>query len=285
MPVPPQNGIHEISHLYLNAIAAADKLIYIENQYFTSEAIYNALVERMRAHNRSRLQIVMILPKRPEAFLEEIAMGFVQAKMLRALTDIAYETGHAFGVYYTATIGEDGKETPTYIHSKLLLVDDRFLTVGSANATNRSMGVDTELNVSWEASSYRQWNLIRTIRHTRMSLLAEHSGVMLQREKRDLGRIRGLVDYLNRLANSSYSRLHYHPMDTSFDESEWLRGLKPKNLALDPKRPLFVEGPDKQNFSHFLWFGKKIPFLLSTPNAPSAVFPTQERLGLFTKNS
>jgi hypothetical protein len=72
-------------------------------------------------------------------------------------------------------------------------------------------------------------------------------------------------------------------MDTSFDESEWLRGLKPKNLALDPKRPLFVEGLDKQNFSLFLWFRNKISFLSSTPHAPSAVFSAQERLGFFTK--
>ncbi len=283
MLFPPQAGVHEISHLYLDAIAAADKIIYIENQYFSSEAIYNALVERMRAHDRSRLQIIMILPKRPEAFLEEIAMGFVQAKMLRALADIACETGHAFGVYYAATSGEDGKETPTYIHSKLLLVDDCFMTVGSANTTNRSMGVDTELNVSWEASSYRQRPLIRTIRHTRMSLLAEHSGVDLQKEKRNLGRIRGLVDYLNRLASSGFSRLHYHPMDTSFDESEWLRVLKPKNLALDPKRPLFTKEPDKQHFSYLLRVAQKILVLSSSLTASSAVYFTQERLDPFTQ--
>ena len=31
-----------------------------------------------------------------------------------------------------------------------MIVDDRFLTVGSANLTNRSMGLDSELHVAWE---------------------------------------------------------------------------------------------------------------------------------------
>jgi phospholipase D1/2 len=48
-------------------------------------------------------------------------------------------------------------------------VDDRFLSVGSANTTNRSLGLDTELNVSWEATSWRQRSLIRSIRRIRIS--------------------------------------------------------------------------------------------------------------------
>ncbi len=301
MLVPPQSAIQEIRRLYLGAIATAEKLIYIENQYFSSEAIYNALAERMRCRNRSRLQIVMILPKRPEAFLEEIAMGFAQAKILRSLAEIADEAGHAFGVYYPAATREDGREVPTYIHAKLLLVDDRFLTVGSANTTNRSMGFDTELNVSWEASSDQQQSLTHSIRHARMSLLAEHSGVILQKDRYELGRVRGLVEYLNRLADSSHSRLRHHPMDTSFDESEWLQALKPENLVIDPERPLFVEELDKPNLSESSRFGKRSFWInnslcntrrgraesqhrsVSRSCALPVAFITQEKLGLFTK--
>jgi len=38
-------------------------------------------------------------------------------------------------------------EVQIYIHSKVLIVDDRFLCIGSAKTTNRSMGLDTELNL------------------------------------------------------------------------------------------------------------------------------------------
>ena len=156
MRLPPQDTIYEIRHLYLDAIAAAERLIYIENQYFSSEAICKAVVERMQTATRPRLQIIMILPKRPEAFLEQVALGLPQATMLRSLTATARDTGHALGIYYSATTGVDGQELATYIHAKLLLVDDRFLSIGSANTTNRSLGLDTELNTSWEATSWRQ---------------------------------------------------------------------------------------------------------------------------------
>jgi phospholipase D1/2 len=296
MLTPSQSAIQEIHHLYLDAITAAEKLIYLENQYFSSEAIYCALVERMRCRNRSRLQIVMILPKRPEAFLEEVALGFAQAKMLRSLTEIAAETGHAFGVYYPATIDEEGREIPTYIHAKLLLVDDRFLTVGSANTTNRSLGVDTELNVSWETSSSHEQSLLCSIRSVRMNLLAEHSGATLPKDRRELDRIEGLVAYLNRLAASGHYRLRHHPMDTSFDRSVWLQALKPENLVIDPARPLFVGDLDKHSLSEPPRFGRSSAntnnsfFDLSPepaesrhPSASPVTFITSERLSLFIK--
>lgn len=233
-------AIQEIRHLYVNAIAAAEHLIYIENQYFSSQAVYTALLERMRAVRRSQLQIVIVLPKRPEAFTEEIAVGLAQTKMLRTLQEVAHETGHAFGVYYSTATGADGQEKPTYIHAKLLLVDDRFLTVGSANTTNRSMGLDTELNVSWEAVSPRQQALTQSIHQARISLLAEHTGVDLQQERFVLGHTGGLVAYLNDIADSSCARLRRHPMETSFDESTWLRLLKPEDIAFDPEQPFLL---------------------------------------------
>jgi len=205
--------------------------------------------------------------------------------MLRSLAKIADDTGHAFGVYYPAVTRADGREAPTYIHAKLLLVDDRFLTVGSANTTNRSMGFDTELNVSWEASSSQQRSLIRSIRYTRMSLLAEHSGVVLQRDRSELGRVRGLVEYLNRLADSAHSRLHHHPMDTSFDEREWLQALKPENFVLDPGRPLFVEELDKQNFSELFRFGKRISWMNNSLFNTSTVGVESQRPSASTRDA
>ena len=41
-----------------------------------------------------------------------------------------------------------------YIHSKLMIVDDVFITVGSANMNQRSMSVDSEINVAATGSLY-----------------------------------------------------------------------------------------------------------------------------------
>ncbi|MBX9432544.1 phosphatidylserine/phosphatidylglycerophosphate/cardiolipin synthase family protein, partial [Ralstonia pseudosolanacearum] len=39
-----------------------------------------------------------------------------------------------------------------YVHAKLMIVDDVFMTLGSANINTRSMQVDSELNICHEHS-------------------------------------------------------------------------------------------------------------------------------------
>lgn len=51
------NDSHQLRQLHVDAIGAAEKLIYIENQYFSSIAVFQALVERMRAADRPHLDI------------------------------------------------------------------------------------------------------------------------------------------------------------------------------------------------------------------------------------
>ena len=45
-------------------------------------------------------------------------------------------------------VGSEWRYREIYIHSKLLLVDDTFMTVGSANLNIRSMTVDSEINLA-----------------------------------------------------------------------------------------------------------------------------------------
>ena len=119
---------------------------------------------------------------------------------------------------------------PTYIHSKLLLVDDRFLSIGSANMNNRSMGYDTELNVAWD--DVPGSTLSRSIRAARVNLLAEHTGLDAQAVDR-LGAVDGLVDYLNGLADSGKTRLRHHPTRSASEEYLWLTTIFPNGLPFD----------------------------------------------------
>ncbi|MBZ0157330.1 MAG: phospholipase [Alphaproteobacteria bacterium] len=234
-------SVREIRFLYLDALHAAQKLIYLENQYFSSCAVYQALLDRMRDPERPKLQIVIILPRMPQALVEEIAVGISQAEMLRSLRDTAAATGHSLGIYYTAATGENGSEIPVYIHSKLLLVDDRFLTVGSANTTNRSMGLDTELNISWEATYRWQQRLIRSLRSLRADLLAEHTGMESGGRDGVFSRMDGLVKLLDSLADRPSSRLHRHTMEGNSAYMEWLSSLKFDNYIFDPEKTLIEE--------------------------------------------
>ena len=222
--------ILEIRQLFLDAIDVAERLIYIENQYCSSEALSDALIERMRQHRRRRLEIVLVIAKDAEAFLEQLSIGIAQSRIIRGLKEVAAETGHSFGIYYPASIAADGTDLPTYIHSKLLLIDDRFLSIGSANMNNRSMGYDTELNVSWDDVPGSR--LSHSIRAARVNLLAEHTGLEAQACDR-LGVVEGLVNYLNGLADSGKTRLRHHPTRSISEENLWLMTLFPNGLPFD----------------------------------------------------
>ena len=50
------------------------------------------------------------------------------------------------------------------VHSKVMIIDDRFLRVGSANLNNRSMGADTECDLAFEATSEAHRKYIARLR-------------------------------------------------------------------------------------------------------------------------
>jgi len=238
-------SVREIRRLFRDAVAAAESLVYIENQYFSSQAIYEALVRRMTDRRRARLEIVLVLAKEANAFVEQASIGIAQAKILRHLKQLAAETGHALGIYYPAVPSADGAEVPVYIHSKLLLVDDAFLSVGSANMNNRSMGLDTEFNVSWQARQGEE-NTLRSIRDLRLNLLAEHSGLAADRAL-VLARATELVGILDQFADDPDSRLRRHPLGIAAAENEtWIESIFPDGLPLDPEGPVFGEDSYEQ---------------------------------------
>ncbi|WP_243369802.1 phospholipase D-like domain-containing protein [Geotalea sp. SG265] len=239
--------IQEIRRLFIDGIMAAERLIYLENQYFSSQAIYRALVSRMKEPQRPKLQIVMILPDRLP-FTEELFLGLPQMRMLNGLREVAAETGHRLGIYSTVCTG-NGERKMTFIHSKLMLVDDRFLTIGSANATNRSLGLDTELNMSWEADG-TSTELAASIRRVRVSLLAEHAAMEAAEAEDRFAEIDGLVDYLDNLAEDGESRLCPYQPDSALEGMGWQGALEPVARIVDPERP-HVEEFVFENLSRF----------------------------------
>lgn len=91
----------EIRDLFVDAIGAAERFIYIETQYFTSHVVADAIERRMRAEGRPALDIVLLLNMGAETVKEQIAIGLSQAEVLGRLRAAAAETGHRLGGYYT----------------------------------------------------------------------------------------------------------------------------------------------------------------------------------------
>ena len=213
----------------------------MENQYFSSYAVYRALIKRMRKRRRPRLQIVIILPLMTQTFIERISVGIAQARLLRRLRKVAKRRGHSFGIYYPIGLAAPGQknEIPVFVHSKLMIVDDRFMTVGSANANNRSMGFDTELNIAWESGGGD--GLSESIAGARLSLLAEHIGMDGLGDRSALENTGGLVAYLDSMAGRPFTRLRKRRMDPLSKIGGWLKWLGLDRVLIDPEHAVIDE--------------------------------------------
>ena len=157
----------EIEALYVDMIRNAQRLIYIENQYFTSQAIGDAVLARLQANEGP--EIVIVVRQLSHGWLEALTMENLRTALLQKLT--AADHGGRLHVYYPYIAGLEDN-TCIDVHSKLMIVDDEWLRIGSANSANRSMGLDTECDLTIEArenDSIRQF-----IRSCRWRLLAEH---------------------------------------------------------------------------------------------------------------
>jgi phospholipase D1/2 len=223
-------SVEEIRSLYADAIASARDLIYIETQYFTSNAVRDALIARFRAADSPRLLVVIVLPRGGDTPKEAYVLGSAQNRALSAIAAAAHETGHDLRVLYSAAELADGRERPVFIHSKILITDDQLLSIGSANCTNRSMHVDSELNLVWECSAANP-ELSSSIARFRASLLSEHAAIDYEPA---LERRHGLVHHLDCLIDGG-TRLHRRSLP------EDARELTPHPLrerTFDPDRPL-----------------------------------------------
>jgi phosphatidylserine/phosphatidylglycerophosphate/cardiolipin synthase-like enzyme len=235
---PEHPPIREIRQLYVDAIAGAETSIYIENQYFGSTAVFDALRRRLLRPDLPRLDVALVYPKELHSLTEELSIGARQSAMFRALKETAAGAGHRLGIYYSCSPDPDGEARSRYIHSKVLIVDDRFLTVGSANTNNRSMGLDSELNVSWEAREGTP--MARAIGRTRLNLLLEHAGLPAREALRGFRSAGGWVEVLDGWASEGRGSLRHHPMSTRLEQYPLAMTLA-SDAGLDPERPLLEE--------------------------------------------
>jgi phosphatidylserine/phosphatidylglycerophosphate/cardiolipin synthase-like enzyme/uncharacterized membrane protein YdjX (TVP38/TMEM64 family) len=161
--------VREVERLYLAAIAAAKRSIYIESQYFTAERITAALAARLDKPDAP--DIVILLPDQCKGWLEEVTMGAARLEHLRAL---ARADRHGkLAVFRPVRRCADGSERPFAVHSKLMIVDDRLVRIGSSNLANRSMGLDSETDLAIEAIAPRTEAAIAALQNR---LIAEHVG-------------------------------------------------------------------------------------------------------------
>lgn len=211
----------EIRSAYTAALRAAERFVYLETQYFTSRSIAAALLERLRDRTRSKLTIAVVLPRGADSSKEHFALGEAQSAVLGALEETARAEGHDLAFFCSVA----GDENATFIHSKVLIVDDAFLAIGSANLTERSMGADSELALIWRSDGGDA--LAEDIGRVRASLLAEHAA----RQPEEFRRFENVLDRVRTWIDEGTTRLricHYEPVAPN----------PLKTLIFDPGGPL-----------------------------------------------
>jgi phosphatidylserine/phosphatidylglycerophosphate/cardiolipin synthase-like enzyme/uncharacterized membrane protein YdjX (TVP38/TMEM64 family) len=160
--------VREVRNLTLDAIAAAERSIYIEAQYLTSTAVGKALATRLV--EKGGPEVAVVLPLEECGWLEKSSMGIMRTRLLSELR--AADRYSRLGLYYPTVPGLT--TGCVNVHSKVLVVDDKLLRVGSSNLSNRSMGLDTECDLVLDGAGDPR--LHQSIALLRNRLLAEHLG-------------------------------------------------------------------------------------------------------------
>lgn len=218
-------GIHEIEALNLAAIAGAKRTIYIESQYFASRKITEAMAKRLREPRGP--EIVVINPESADGWLEEKVMGSSRARLLGVIAKA--DKHNRFRIYTPVTTGRQ----PIYVHAKVMVVDDLFLKVGSSNLNNRSLGFDTECDLSIEARPRVGDAVRQTITDLRNDLLAEHLGVEIAVLAKALDATDGsLIAAIEALRSEGRSLVPFVPPELNAAEEALA-----ESTLLDPERP------------------------------------------------
>jgi phosphatidylserine/phosphatidylglycerophosphate/cardiolipin synthase-like enzyme/uncharacterized membrane protein YdjX (TVP38/TMEM64 family) len=217
-------AVREVEALYLESVAAARHHIYIENQYFTSRRLADALAQRLEEEQGP--EVVLVLPHHTGGWLEQATMDVLRAGLL---ADLQKADRHdRLRVYYPhqTGLGDDCIS----VHAKLMIVDDRLLRIGSANTSNRSMGLDSECDLAIEADGKETGNRIRQLRNR---LLAEHLDVTMERLSETFEATDGLIGGIESLCGEGRSlrRLSIEP------EKARQSPLKDDKLV-DPDEPI-----------------------------------------------
>ncbi len=137
----PQHGERSIARAYLKAFARARRLVYLEDQYLWSVDATRALRDALA--RSPELQIVVVVPRYPDpdGALSGEASRIGRERVLDAL----HEVGHDRVAVYDL---ENADGDAIYVHSKVCVVDDVWMAVGSDNLNRRSWTHDSELSCS-----------------------------------------------------------------------------------------------------------------------------------------
>jgi phospholipase D1/2 len=221
-----REGVREVERLFVEGVRAAKRSVYIEAQYFTSDLVGDELVRKLE--DPQGPEVVIVAPCACPGWVEETALGALRQRLLRRLraSDVH---GRLRALYPAVPAPADGERVGVQVHSKVLVVDEAHLHLGSANLSNRSMGLDTECDLAFDADVPRVADAIARFRD---GLLAEHLGATVEQVaavRRETGSLLAVID---RLGQGERTLL---PIPDTLEP--WVDQMLPDQQVLDPSSP------------------------------------------------
>ena len=151
-------GDFSILESYVSALRGAQELIYLENQFLWSPEITAILRDKLLRPPTDRFRLVIVLPTKPNTGMDDTR------GTLGELVEADAGAGRLLACTLYARHG--ALSDPVYVHAKVGIVDDSWLTIGSANLNDHSLFNDTEMNIVTRDPA--------VARQTRLRLWSEH---------------------------------------------------------------------------------------------------------------
>ena len=218
--------VDEIRHLTLGCIAEAKDTIYLENQYFTSPLITEALAARLLEPDGP--EVVLISTGHAPSWFDHLTMDRARGAMIWRL-----RAADIFGRLRTLWPSTPSGRT-IIVHSKTSVFDDRIVRVGSANLNNRSGGFDTEceLAIQCDEDDLERRVAIGTFRDRLVGHFMGVTGDAVAKARTDFGGLVHAIDALNKdgrlrpIEPPEVSRFgefvsHYHLGDPQDTKDAW----------------------------------------------------------------
>ncbi len=188
-------GEFSIAEQYLSAIDCARCTIYVEDQAIGSPKI----VGHLRQALERGVQVIFLVPGRCHPAYSESRRNAALSPFFELVASL--DEFPNFTLAAIASAEHDGGSHEIYVHAKVMLVDDRWATIGSTNTVDRSFRTDTELNASiWHAE---------TVRTLRCDLFEEHTGI----DTRGLSDIEAFALFHERARDNAWRKLAAAQMD------------------------------------------------------------------------
>ncbi|TDF95075.1 phospholipase D-like domain-containing protein [Paenibacillus piri] len=155
-------GERSVSEQYIQAIDAACRSIYIENQAFPIPEVAVRLEEALKRG----VDVVILVPAEPEEHVRAARHNPARKGFFDHIEALGrYENFALVGI---AGPNEQGRRSAIYVHAKIMLVDDAWATIGSCNLHSNSLFGHSEMNAAiWDPK------VVQTLRR---QLLSEHLG-------------------------------------------------------------------------------------------------------------